>query len=97
MFEMMRRLFGRRSCAEVVAVLDGYCEGALDPKLARIIGRHLRGCASCEAFARTYRTVIGLTGELPADDIPPSIRRQARAALRARARRNAAGKGNKPT
>ena len=88
MISMMMRLFGRRSCADVVAVLDDYVDGSLDPKLARIIERHLQGCPSCEAFARTYRTIVELTGELPADDIPPSVRERVRSALRERARRN---------
>lgn len=90
-FSRMMRLFGRRSCADVVAVLHDYFDGSLDPELARIIERHLRGCASCEAFARTYREVVKLTGELSAEDIPASVRRRVRRALRERARQNPAG------
>jgi anti-sigma factor RsiW len=88
----MMRLFGRRSCADVVAALHDYFEGSIDPELARIIERHLEGCVSCEAFARTYREVVKLTGELSDDDVPASVRRRVRKALRERARQNPPGR-----
>jgi anti-sigma factor RsiW len=93
MASMMMRLFGKRSCADVAAVLDGYCEGSLDPKLARVIERHLETCTSCAALAHTYRQVVELTGELPADEVPPTVRRRIHNALRERARRKPADRG----
>ncbi len=80
----MMRLLGTRTCEEVVAVLCEYYEGTLEPKLARIIARHLRGCARCAAFARTYREVVKLTGELPTDEIPEELCLRVQRALRER-------------
>lgn len=84
---MMMRLFGKRSCADVAAVLDAYCEGTLGPQLAGIIANHLQRCASCAALARTYGEVVRLTRELPAEEIPPSVRRRIHEGLRERLRR----------
>lgn len=80
----MMRVLGKRSCEDVVAVLHDYFEGLLEPKLAAIIERHLRNCPDCEAFARTYGTVITLTGELPVEEIPEEVRLRVRRALRER-------------
>ncbi|MFN8544503.1 MAG: zf-HC2 domain-containing protein [Candidatus Binatia bacterium] len=80
----MMRVLGKRSCEEVVAVLHDYFEGLLEPKLTAIITRHLQNCPDCEAFARTYATVIKLTGELPADEIPEEVCLRVRRALRER-------------
>lgn len=80
----MMRVLGRRSCEDVVAVLHEYFEGLLEPKLAAIIERHLENCPDCEAFTRTYGTVIKLTGELTVEDIPEEMRLRVLRALRER-------------
>ncbi|MCC7194669.1 MAG: zf-HC2 domain-containing protein [Gemmatimonadaceae bacterium] len=80
----MMRVLGKRSCEDVVAVLQEYFEGSLEPRLAKIIERHLKDCPDCEAFARTYATVIKLTGELPVEHIPDELRMRVRRALRER-------------
>ena len=80
----MMRVLGKRSCEDVVAVLQDYFEGCLEPKLAAIIERHLEDCPDCEAFARAYGTVIKLTGELPVEQIPDELRVRVRRALRER-------------
>lgn len=80
----MMRLLGKRTCEDVVAVLCEYYEGTLEPKLAAIIAKHLRGCAACAAFARTYGEVVKLTGELPTEGIPEELRLRVQRALRER-------------
>ncbi len=80
----MMRLLGKRTCEDVVAVLCEYYEGTLEPKLAAIIEKHLRGCADCAAFARTYGEVVKLTGELPTEEIPAELRLRVRRALHER-------------
>jgi anti-sigma factor RsiW len=80
----MMRVLGKRSCEDVVAILHDYFDGLLEPKLAAIITRHLQNCPECEVFARTYGTVIKLTGELQADEIPEEVRLRVRRALRER-------------
>lgn len=80
----MMRVLGKRSCEDVVAVLQDYFDGSLEPRLAAIIERHLEDCPDCEAFTRTYGTVIKLTGELPVEQIPDELRMRVRRALRER-------------
>ncbi len=79
---LLMRLLGKRTCEQVVAVVQGYFDGSLDPRLTAIVERHFRECPDCAAFARTYREVISLTGELRCDEIPEEVRVRARQALR---------------
>ncbi len=76
------RLMGRRTCEDVVAVLQDYFDGTLDPKVAEAIELHFRDCPDCRAFSKTYEETIRITGELAADDIPDEVRSRVRAALR---------------
>ncbi len=81
---LMMRLMGKRTCEDVVSVLQEYFEGSLDPQLAAIVERHFRDCADCAAFSRTYGEVIKLTGELPCDEIPEEVHLRVRQAIRER-------------
>jgi anti-sigma factor RsiW len=83
----LMRLMGRRTCEDVVGVLHDYLEGSLDAKLAAAIERHFHGCKDCQAFSRTYKEVVQLTGELAVDDIPDQVRQRVQAAVRERAAR----------
>ena len=78
------RIMGRRTCEDVVAVLQDYFDGNLDPNVAAAIELHFRDCPDCQAFSKTYKETIRLTGELVADDIPDEVRSRVRAALRDR-------------
>ncbi len=79
---LMMRLMGKRTCEEVVSVLEDYFEGSLDPQLAAIVERHFRDCPDCTAFSRTYGEVIKLTGELPCNEIPEEVQLRVRQAIR---------------
>jgi predicted anti-sigma-YlaC factor YlaD len=79
---LMMRLMGKRTCEDVVAVLQDYFEGTLDPHLARLIERHFRDCPDCAAFAHTYNEVIKLAGEVEYVDVPAEVRQRVRRALR---------------
>jgi len=81
---LMMRLMGRRTCEDVVSVLQDYFEGRLDPKLAAIIERHFQGCPDCTAFARTYHEVIKLSGAMSCDEIPAEVHDRVRKAIRER-------------
>lgn len=81
---LFMRLMGRRTCEDVVAVLQEYFEETLDPQLAAIIERHFEGCPDCRAFARSYREVSVLTRELSCDEIPEEVRLRVRDAIRER-------------
>ncbi len=80
----LMRMMGKRTCEDVVAVLHDYFEGQLEPRLTAIIGRHLQDCPDCDAFARSYGTVVKLTGELPVDEVPEEVCVRVRQALRER-------------
>jgi predicted anti-sigma-YlaC factor YlaD len=81
----LMRLMGKRTCAEVAAVLQDYFDGTLEPKLAALIERHFADCPNCKAFAHTYADVVSLTGELPCEEIPEEVQSLVRQALRERA------------
>lgn len=80
----LMRLVGRHTCEDVVAVLQEYFDGSLDPELAAAIERHFRDCPDCLAFSNTYRETVRLTGDLAAGDVPDEVRVRVRAALRER-------------
>lgn len=87
---LLMRAIGRRSCEDVVATLQDYFDGTLDPGLAATITRHFRNCPDCRAFRKTYGKTIRLIGKLAGDDIPDEVRRRVRSALHER--RGASGK-----
>lgn len=82
--ESIMRLVGKRTCEDVVAVLQDYFDGRLEPRLSTLITRHLQGCPDCDAFARSYGATIKLTGELQCEDIPEEVQVRVRQALRER-------------
>jgi len=73
----------------MVAVLDDYVAGQLQPVYQRDLDEHIRGCRDCEAFLDTYRTTIALTGQLRCEEIPKELLDK----LREIATRIAAGNG----
>jgi len=81
---LLMRLMGRRTCEDVVAALQDYFDGTLDPKLAAAIERHFRDCPDCRTFSNTYGQVVRLTGEIAPNDIPNEVRNRVRDALRER-------------
>ncbi len=81
---LVMRLFARRTCEDVVAVLQDYFDGSLDPELEAVIEEHLRDCPDCEGFSETYEALIALTGGLACDDIPDEVQRRVHAALEER-------------
>ena len=51
--------------------MGGFFSGALPPKRRLDVEQHLKDCAECDAFLRTYEKTIeamrqALTGDLPA-------------------------------
>ncbi len=70
----LMRLMGRRTCEDVVSVLQDYFDGTLDPGLAAAIERHFRDCPDCRSFSKTYQDVVRLTGELATDDMRLALR-----------------------
>lgn len=65
-------------------MLHEYVDGSIDSALRAALDRHFAGCRDCHAFLRTYEETVGLTGELPEDEIPDAVRERVHAALRNR-------------
>ena len=63
--------FGRRplACQEVVELLTDHLEGALAPRTAALVERHLAGCPECTTFLEQLRAAIALAGGLSATDV----------------------------
>ena len=70
----MRVRFWREQivCQQWVELVTDYLDGALPPRLARAIDRHLEDCPHCREYLAQMRLTIELTGRLATDDEPPA-------------------------
>jgi anti-sigma factor RsiW len=60
------------ACRELVELVTDYLDGALDPRTAAAIDRHLHDCPGCAEYLAQLRTTIAVTGQLKVE--PPSDR-----------------------
>jgi anti-sigma factor RsiW len=62
-------------CREVIAFLDDYVAGSLEPTRRAEFDRHLAACTSCVAYLRSYRETIRMAkAAAPAiEDVPPDL------------------------
>lgn len=73
-------------CIDLVELVTGYLEGALDEEQHVTIEAHLRLCDGCHTYVGQMRETVNILGHLPlhaAQDLPDQIRRQLLAAFRA--------------
>jgi len=73
-------------CIDLVELVTGYLEGALDEERRVTIDAHLRLCEGCHAYVEQMRETVNSLGHLPrhaAQDLPDQIRRELLAAFRA--------------
>lgn len=56
-------------------------DGALDEAAQGRLARHLKGCASCTAYFRTFRSTVDLLGSLPARRVPDRLADRLRAVV----------------
>lgn len=54
---LMMNVMGLPSCEEIERFAYSYLEDDLDTELRAKFEKHLRGCANCQNFVRTYREV----------------------------------------
>ncbi|MGE5445551.1 MAG: anti-sigma factor family protein [Ignavibacteriales bacterium] len=71
-------------CKDVVENIIGYIEAELDYKTLEALEIHLYECPECQAFVRTYRKMLELTGKLKEKSfVTPEIRKRLKELLRA--------------
>ncbi len=64
-------------CKEVVENIIGYIEAELDDNTLEELEKHLHDCPECQAFVRTYKKMLELTGKLKERTfVTPDIRKK---------------------
>ena len=61
------------TCQQVTALLVEYVNDTLAPKTMRALQEHLRDCADCLAYLRTYRATIRALGTVRYEDMPATL------------------------
>jgi predicted anti-sigma-YlaC factor YlaD len=72
------------TCRQLVARLADDLDASLDARTRAEIAAHLRECAPCRAYLRTYRRTVGVVARAGRVRMPPAMRRRLLAALVAR-------------
>lgn len=74
------------NCDELVELVTGYLDGALDGDTERRVADHLSGCDGCTTYVDQIRQTITALGSSPADvELPDEVRAQLLAAFEDRA------------
>jgi len=61
------------TCQQATALLVEYVNDTLAPETRRAFQEHLRDCADCRAYLRTYRATIRALGTVRYEDIPAAL------------------------
>jgi hypothetical protein len=61
------------TCQQVTALLVEYVSDALAPETMGAFHEHLRDCADCLAYLRTYRATIRALGTVRYEDMPAAL------------------------
>jgi RNA polymerase sigma-70 factor (ECF subfamily) len=72
------------NCDELLAALNEYVDGTLEPGVCAELEHHLQGCNPCQVVVDNIRKTITLYKEGQAIEIPAACRERLHAALRAR-------------
>ena len=76
-------------CRDVVENIIGYIEAELDDKTLEELERHLDECPECQAFVRTYKKMLELTGKLRERTfVTPEIRQRLKELLKSKLKNN---------
>jgi len=76
-------------CRDVVENIIGYIEAELDDKTLDELERHLHECPECQAFVRTYKKMLELTGKLRERTfVTPEIRQRLKELLKSKLKNN---------
>jgi anti-sigma factor RsiW len=69
------------TCREVVELVTGYLDGALEAREAEAFERHLSICEGCTAYVDQMRTTVDTVGRIREGDVPPETRERLLAAF----------------
>ena len=61
------------NCKDSINLLMDYLDGDMSPEEAQHLREHLRGCAPCVDFLRTYRATPGLCKRAMAQRMPQEV------------------------
>jgi len=71
-------------CAELLAMLNDYVDGTVDPAICEAFEQHLAACNPCQVVVDNIRQTITLYKEGKPYELPVRFRRQLHEALRER-------------
>jgi hypothetical protein len=71
-------------CAELLAALNEYVDGTVDPAICEEFEKHMAGCNPCQVVVDNIRQTITLYKEGKAVDLPLSFRQRLHSALKER-------------
>ena len=71
-------------CAELLATLNEYVDGTVDPAICEEIEKHMAGCNPCQVVVDNIRQTITLFKEGKPYDLPITFRQRLHSALRQR-------------
>ncbi|MCP5517473.1 MAG: zf-HC2 domain-containing protein [Verrucomicrobiales bacterium] len=71
-------------CQELLALLNDYIDGTVDPALCEEFERHMGGCAACQVVVDNIRKTIRVYCEGREMELPVGFRTRLHDSLRAR-------------
>ena len=71
-------------CAELLAMLNEYVDGTVDPAICEEFAKHMAGCNPCQVVVDNIRHTITLYKAGQAYELPLEARQRLHAALRLR-------------
>jgi anti-sigma factor RsiW len=74
-------------CEELLAMLNEYVDGEIDPGVCEAFQKHLAGCNPCQVVVDNIRKTITLYKEGQKYDLPLQVRDRLHATLREKWRR----------
>ncbi|HET9611485.1 MAG TPA: zf-HC2 domain-containing protein [Acidimicrobiales bacterium] len=73
------------NCDELVELVTGYLDGALDGETAQRVADHLAACDGCTTYVDQMRQTVSALGSSPAEaELPDEVRDALLAAFRER-------------
>ncbi|MFO1476435.1 MAG: zf-HC2 domain-containing protein [Verrucomicrobiota bacterium] len=79
-------------CEELLAMLNEYVDGTVDPGICEQFEKHLAGCNPCQVVVDNIRKTITLYREGEAYELPVEFRRKLHDTLRQRWKEKSAGR-----
>ncbi len=72
------------NCQDLLALLNEYVDGTVDPALCEEFEKHMSGCNPCQVVVDNIRQTITLYKNGQRYELPPAFRQRLHAALRER-------------